>query len=78
MRPRLAEVGSRRNRRERRQLGSASRGGHVIVLGHAGHWLSALIYAGPVLIVAALVLAAAVRQRREADEASQPREERKR
>ncbi|HYY75234.1 MAG TPA: hypothetical protein VE644_02820 [Gaiellaceae bacterium] len=50
----------------------------MIVLAHASHWLSALIYAGPVLIVAALVLAAAVRQRRGADEASQPREERER
>lgn len=48
----------------------------MIVLAHAGHWLSALIYAGPVLIVAALVLAAAVRRRRGADEAFQPREER--
>jgi hypothetical protein len=48
----------------------------VIVLAHAGHWLSALIYAGPVLIVAALVLAAAVRQRRGVDEGAQPPEER--
>jgi hypothetical protein len=48
----------------------------VIVLAHAGHWLSALIYAGPVLIVAALVLAATVRQRRGLDEASEPPEER--
>lgn len=48
----------------------------MIVLAHAGHWLSALIYAGPVLIVAALVLAAAVRQRSGADEAVQPPEER--
>jgi signal transduction histidine kinase len=47
----------------------------VIVLAHAGHWLSALIYAGPVLIVAALVLAAALRQRRVADESAQPPEE---
>jgi hypothetical protein len=50
----------------------------LIVLAHAGHWLSALIYAGPVLIVAALVLAAAVRGRREADEGTQPPEERER
>ena len=48
----------------------------MIVLAHAGHWLSALIYAGPVLIVAALVLAAAVRQRRGADYTKQPTEER--
>lgn len=48
----------------------------MIILAHAGHWLSALIYAGPVLIVAALVLAAAIRQRRGADEASQRPEER--
>lgn len=47
----------------------------MIVLAHAGHWLSALIYAGPVLIVAALFLAAALRQRRGADESAQPPEE---
>ncbi|HZB85235.1 MAG TPA: hypothetical protein VE289_01595 [Gaiellaceae bacterium] len=47
----------------------------MIVLAHAGHWLSALIYAGPVLIVAALVLAAAVRQRKGADEAAGSPEE---
>ena len=47
----------------------------MIVLAHAGHWLSALIYAGPVLIVAALVLAAAVRQRRGVDEATEPPED---
>jgi hypothetical protein len=50
----------------------------VIVLAHAGHWLSALIYAGPVLIVGALVLAAAVRQRMRAEEGTRPPEERER
>jgi hypothetical protein len=49
-----------------------------MVLAHAGHWLSALIYAGPVLIVAALVLTATVRQRRGADEGTRPPEERER
>ena len=34
------------------------------LLAHAGHWLSALVYAAPVVIVALLFLAAWLRERR--------------
>ncbi|HEY7562696.1 MAG TPA: hypothetical protein VH650_11020 [Gaiellaceae bacterium] len=35
-----------------------------IVVGHAGHWIAGLVYAGPAIAIAALAAVAYVRERR--------------
>jgi predicted benzoate:H+ symporter BenE len=38
-----------------------------IVVGHAGHWIAGLVYAGPAIAIAALAGVAYLRERRKVD-----------
>lgn len=37
----------------------------MLVLAHAGHWLAQLLYAAPLLVLAGVILASKLRERRE-------------